>query len=112
MPGQRRSPQARDRSIGAQLRAMRVERARISLERAAELAGWSLATLSRTENGKRHITSEDVASLLTVYKIPVAEREVLIEAAKTTGLAGWWSRPCPASKPTWARWPPTSPPRT
>ncbi|GAA4421892.1 helix-turn-helix transcriptional regulator [Actinokineospora soli] len=74
---------------------MRVERARISLERAAELAGWSLATLSRTENGKRHITSEDVASLLTVYKIPVAEREVLIEAAKTTGLAGWWSRPLP-----------------
>lgn len=74
---------------------MRLERAGISLEKAAALAGWSLATLSRTENGKRHITSEDVASLLTVYQIPVAEREPLIDAAKTTGLAGWWSRPLP-----------------
>lgn len=95
MSGQRRTPQARDRSIGAQLRALRLERAGVSLEKAAALVGWSLATMSRTENGKRHITSEDVASLLTVYQIPVAEREPLIEAAKTTPQAGWWSRPLP-----------------
>lgn len=95
MSGQRKTPQARDRSIGAQLRALRVERAGISLEQAAALAGWSLATMSRTENGKRHITSEDVASLLTVYQIPVVEREPLVEAAKTMPQAGWWSRPLP-----------------
>jgi hypothetical protein len=47
----RTDPRARDRIIGAKLRAIRTQRAKISLERAAELSGWALSRLSRTERG-------------------------------------------------------------
>ncbi|SDD43684.1 hypothetical protein SAMN05216174_11150 [Actinokineospora iranica] len=58
--------------------------------------GWSTATLSRTETGKRHITSEDTAALLAIYGIPADQRNALVNAARATnGQAGWWSRPLP-----------------
>ncbi len=99
MSGQRKSPQARDRTIGAQLKAVRVEQTTLSLEAAARAIGWSAATLSRTENGKRHITSEDVATVLAIYGVPTAQREELIASARVGALAGWWSRPLPGVLP-------------
>ncbi|WP_424183286.1 helix-turn-helix domain-containing protein [Actinokineospora sp. G85] len=100
MSGQRKNPQARDRTIGAQLKAVRVEQTSLSLEAAARAIGWSMATLSRTENGKRHITSEEVAVVLTTYGVPVAQREELIESARSgVQAAGWWSRPLPGVLP-------------
>lgn len=99
MSGERKPSQARDRTLGAQLRAIRKEQTNYSLEQAAEAVGWSPSTLSRTENGKRHITSEDVAVLLTAYKVPASQREELIEAARATGQSGWWSRPLPGVLP-------------
>jgi transcriptional regulator with XRE-family HTH domain len=74
LAGKRKTPQARDRTIGAQLRAVRLEQTTLSLEAAAEVVGWSAATLSRTENGKRHISSEDVSAILAVYGVPVSGR--------------------------------------
>ncbi|OLR94556.1 helix-turn-helix domain-containing protein [Actinokineospora bangkokensis] len=100
MANQRRNPQARDRTIGAQLKAVRTQQRRWSLEAAAEAIGWSAATLSRTENGKRHITSEDVATVLAIYGVPTPQREELIAAAREGGTqAGWWSRPLPGVLP-------------
>ncbi len=77
-----------------------MEQTSLSLEAAAKALGWSAATLSRTENGKRHITSEDVAVVLTTYGVPVAQREELIESARSgVQAAGWWSRPLPGVLP-------------
>ncbi|GGS42599.1 helix-turn-helix domain-containing protein [Actinokineospora fastidiosa] len=92
MGGARKPSQARDRAIGALLRTIRTERTDLSLEQAAAAVGISTPTLSRTENGKRHITVEDVASLLTVYKVPYAERESICATVRAPNLSGWWSR--------------------
>ncbi|WP_424183385.1 helix-turn-helix domain-containing protein [Actinokineospora sp. G85] len=99
MSGQRKTPQARDRTIGAQLRAVRTEQTSLSLEAAATAIGWSAATLSRTENGKRHISSEDVSAVLAVYGVPASQRDELIESARAGAQAGWWSRPLPGVLP-------------
>jgi len=85
--------QSRDRIIGARLRAIRKERAALSLEAAAKVAQWAPARLSRTENGQRQVTIEEVATLLTAYKIPVAEREEVL-AQLHVGQA-WWDRGLP-----------------
>jgi uncharacterized protein DUF5753/helix-turn-helix protein/2-keto-3-deoxy-galactonokinase len=91
----RNDPRARDRIIGAKLRAIRTERAEISLERAAELAGWAPARLSRTERGLRNITTDEVATLLTAWQIPVAEREEVVAEIQAGSSSGWWDRPLP-----------------
>jgi Domain of unknown function (DUF5753)/Helix-turn-helix domain len=93
------APRARDRIIGAKLRAIRTQRARISLERAAELAGWAPARLSRTERGIRHITTDEVATLLTAWLIPVDEREQVVAEVQAGASSGWWDRPLPGIPP-------------
>jgi transcriptional regulator with XRE-family HTH domain len=95
MPNKRQPPRPRDRIVGARLRAIRKERTEHSLEAAAKLLGWGLATMSRTENGQRHITTEEVAMILTAYRIPSAEREDVIAEAKAENASGWWDRPLP-----------------
>jgi transcriptional regulator with XRE-family HTH domain len=95
MGGQRKTPRARDRVIGARLKAIRNERTNLSLEQAAALAQWSPATHSRIENGIRTISTEDVATLATIYKLTAAERDQLVEDAKAGETAGWWDSPLP-----------------
>lgn len=51
--------------------------------------------MSRTENGQRHISTEDVAMILTAYRIPSAEREEVIAEARAENASGWWDRPLP-----------------
>ena len=74
------------------MRAIRVERTKWSLERAAAEIGWSPPTLSRTENGKRRISSEEVATILAIYRVPRKLREQMIENARIGCQTGWWSR--------------------
>jgi transcriptional regulator with XRE-family HTH domain len=93
--GNRRPPQARDRALGAQLKTIRTQQTGLSLEAAAEELQWSSATMSRIENGKRHISAEDVASILAVYRVPVDQRDALVRRAKAIDEPGWWSRPLP-----------------
>jgi transcriptional regulator with XRE-family HTH domain len=93
--GDRRQPRPRNRRIGARLRAIRRQRTDLSLEGAAELLGWSPATLSRTENGNRDITSEEVATIVTAYQLPAADRAEIIQDARAEHSAGWWDRPLP-----------------
>lgn len=95
MSNTRRPPRPRDRIIGARLRAIRKERTNLSLEDAAKLLGWGLSTMSRIENGRRHISTEDVATILSFYKIPAVEREEVIAEAKAENAKGWWERPLP-----------------
>lgn len=95
MGGERRQPRPRNRRIGARLRAIRKERTNLSLEGAAALLGWSPSTLSRTENGVREVTSEEVATIVTAYQLPAPERAEIIEDARADNAAGWWDRPLP-----------------
>ncbi|MFC4854261.1 helix-turn-helix domain-containing protein [Actinophytocola glycyrrhizae] len=95
MSGARKGPRARDRIIGARLRAIRKERTTLSLEDAAALAQWSPSTMSRIETGKRHISPEDVATISTIYRLPPAQRQELIESARAGNASGWWDLPLP-----------------
>jgi hypothetical protein len=66
----------------------------LSLERAAEVAGWHGSKLSRTERGLRPVSIEDFATLVTAWGLPAKEREqVLAELAGSA--SGWWDRPIP-----------------
>jgi hypothetical protein len=95
VPNKRQPPRPRDRIVGARLRAIRKERTELSLEAAAKMLGWGLATMSRTENGQRHVSTEDVAMILAAYRIPAAEREDVIAEARAENASGWWDRPLP-----------------
>jgi transcriptional regulator with XRE-family HTH domain len=95
VPNKRQPPRPRDRIIGARLRAIRRERTELSLEAAAKVLGWGLATMSRIENGQRHISTEDVAMILTAYRVPSAVRKELIAEARAENASGWWDRPLP-----------------
>ena len=95
MGGQRKGPRARDRALGARLRAIRRERTKFSLEQAAELCGWSPSTMSRIETGKRHVSTEDIATFCTALGLPAALREELIDEARAGNSAGWWDSPLP-----------------
>jgi len=90
MGGERKGPRARDRIIGARLRAIRKEQTALSLEEAAALAQRSPSTMSRIETGKRHVSTEDVATICTIYELPVAQRDELIESARAGNSSGWW----------------------
>lgn len=95
VPTKRQAPRPRDRIIGARLRAIRKERTDLSLEAASKILGWGLATMSRMENGRCHITTEHVAMILTAYRIPYAEREDVIAEARAENVTGCWDRALP-----------------
>ncbi|MFC5290471.1 helix-turn-helix domain-containing protein [Actinokineospora guangxiensis] len=97
MSGKRKAPQARDRVLGAQLRALRLSHTDLGVEEAAQAAQVSSATMSRTENGKRHITVEDIAVLCTLYGVPSVQRSALVDAAQAPTQDGWWEGPLPGA---------------
>lgn len=98
MSGMRRPPQARDRMLGLHLRQHRVARG-LSLEAAAEEACMSAATMSRTESGKRHVTAEDVAALLALYRVAPERRTQLVSAARGGYRPIWWTERDPGWAP-------------
>jgi transcriptional regulator with XRE-family HTH domain len=99
MGGVRRPPQGRDRAIGAQLRAIRLKYTNLTAEQAAREMGWSPPSFSRTENGLRHIPSEDVAALMMMYRVPRELREEMIDNARIGCQTGWWSADIPGVYP-------------
>jgi transcriptional regulator with XRE-family HTH domain len=92
-------PVSRDRIIGARLRAIRNERTTLSLEQAAAEAQWSPSRLSRTERGLRQVTLEEVAVLLTAYRLPVSAREEILAEMRAGSSSGWWDRALPGVPP-------------
>jgi hypothetical protein len=78
----KKEPRARDRIIGARVRAIRTERVGLSLEKAAEKA-------------LRHVTIEEVATLLTAWQLPGGEREQVLDEIQVGSSSGWWDRPIP-----------------
>jgi transcriptional regulator with XRE-family HTH domain len=87
----KRSPGARERGLGLELRRIREERG-LGQREAADQLHWGKDRLSRIETGKQNITVEDVAQMLGAYGVDEDERESLLEAARSVDEPGWWER--------------------
>jgi transcriptional regulator with XRE-family HTH domain len=87
----KRSVTARTRGLGGELREAR-NKAGLSTREVAQQLGlrWSASTISRVENGKRKITSEDVSALCVLYRITGKERDKLLDLAREATQSGWW----------------------
>lgn len=86
----RKKPGVRARGLGAELGALRAK-TELSVTEVATRLDWSKSTLSRLENGKRNITTEEVASLLALYGVTGDARDRLIDMAKNHEEPGWWA---------------------
>jgi transcriptional regulator with XRE-family HTH domain len=69
------------RGLGLELMRLRKDR-KLSVHVVGERIGSSGSTISRIESGKREVTSEEVASILTVLEVVGVEREKLIDQAR------------------------------
>lgn len=88
----RRSPGARAKGIGAELRKLRTER-QLVLRAVADQLGWDKARLSRIENGHQNQTVEDVSALLVVYGITDdVDKERMFDAVRSVDEPGWWEK--------------------
>jgi transcriptional regulator with XRE-family HTH domain len=81
------SPTVRRRRLAAELRRLRGSR------RAAPVAkalGWSIAKISRYENGAGNFPIDEVAKLLEFYEVPESRRDQLLALAEDANQRGWW----------------------
>jgi len=85
----KRPATVRARGLGAELRELR-DAKKLTTREVAKHLGWSASTVSRTENGMRNISSEDVAALLVLYGVTGKERDRLLALARESDQPGWW----------------------
>ncbi|GAB3471833.1 helix-turn-helix domain-containing protein [Actinophytocola sediminis] len=90
----RKSPNAKTKGLGAQLRALR-KQAGVNIETAAAALGKSKQIVSRLETGHRSISPDEVAGLLALYRVVGPRREQLLAQARTLDDPGWWELPMP-----------------
>lgn len=95
MPQRKRKPRPRDLIWGARLRAIRRERLGLSIDPAAEKAGWQTSKLSYTERGLREVSIQDVSILLTAWDLDPAERDAILDEMAKGSTSGLWDRPIP-----------------
>ena len=85
----KRPATVRARGLGADRRELR-DAKKLTTREVAKHLGWSASTVSRTENGMRNISSEDVAALLVLYGVTGKERDRLLTLARESDQPGWW----------------------
>jgi transcriptional regulator with XRE-family HTH domain len=86
---ERRVPSVRGRQLARELRGLRAGTGLTGEQVAAEL-GWSSAKVSRIETARTPITPSDLRRLLSVYEVPEAMAERLLNLARTARERGWW----------------------
>lgn len=85
-----RSPTLRRRELGAQLRALRLERG-FTVEQVAEKLLCSPSKVSRMETGQRGATLRDVRDLCRIYELTnQAQIERLMELVREGKQQAWW----------------------
>ncbi len=85
-----RSPTLRRRELGAQLRALRLERG-LTVEQVAEKLLCSPSKVSRMETGQRGATLRDVRDLCRIYELTnQAQIERLMELVREGKQQAWW----------------------
>ncbi|SHF40101.1 helix-turn-helix domain-containing protein [Streptoalloteichus hindustanus] len=85
------TPTVRARQVGAELRRLR-EAAGYTAAQVAGYLDMSPSKVSRLENGRRGIQVEDVAALLTLYRVNRPTRSDLLNLCRGSGERGWWQR--------------------
>jgi transcriptional regulator with XRE-family HTH domain len=85
----KRPATVRARGLGAELRELR-DASELTTREVAKRLGWSASSVSRTENGLRNVSSEDVATLLVLYGVTGEERDRLLTLARESNQPGWW----------------------
>ncbi|WP_433267985.1 helix-turn-helix domain-containing protein [Actinosynnema sp. CS-041913] len=96
----RKAAGAHERALGAELRGIReAARPKLTVTAAAERLGWSKSMLSNLENGKRKISTEEVAALLGIYEVTGDRRDHLLERARGGHGPGLWERALPGVPP-------------
>ena len=85
-----RSPTLRRRELGAQLRALRLERG-LTVEQVADKLLCSPSKVSRMETGQRGATLRDVRDLCRIYGLTdAAQIERLTELVREAKQQAWW----------------------
>lgn len=85
----RRSPGAKAKGLGAELRGLRLS-ADMTIVQAAGALGLSKQAVSRLETGKRNIAPNEVAGLCALYGVTGTRRDHLLTMARTLDEPGWW----------------------
>lgn len=70
------------RGVGLELYRLRKDTTELNVHQVGDALGTSGSTISRIESGKREVSVEEVASILTVLGVKGVEREKLIEQAR------------------------------
>jgi transcriptional regulator with XRE-family HTH domain len=83
------SPTVRRRRLAAELKRLRGSRRAASV---ATTLGWSIAKISRYENGAGNFPVEEIARLLEFYEIPEPRRSRLLGLAEDANKPGWWDQ--------------------
>lgn len=84
----RRPPGPKVAGLGAELRTVR-KRLSMTMAEVAERLGWSEATMSRLETGRRSIDTEDVSAVLAIYGVTGTDRDRLMAMARTPDEPNW-----------------------
>lgn len=87
MPGS--SPTVRRRELGAQLRALRIEKG-WTVEQVAEELLVSPSKVSRLETGQRGASARDIRDLSTLYGLDDEQQQRLADLARAGKQHAWW----------------------
>lgn len=79
----------RQRKLASELRRFR-EVALLTADEVAQRLGWSASKVSRVENARIRLRSDDVEQLLNLYEVPVEQRAELLELAGMPSRKRWW----------------------
>ncbi|KOG56196.1 DNA-binding protein [Streptomyces griseoflavus] len=85
----RKSPTARQRRVGTELRKMR-EHAGLTLAEAATLLGTDRTTISNTESGRFGVSRERVRAWASHYACPDASYIDALASMAEERISGWW----------------------
>ena len=85
----RRSPTARRRRLGIELRRLR-EAADLTIDQVAEALECSDSKVSRIETGRVSATPRDVRDMLALYQVDDEQRDALVQIAREARQKGWW----------------------
>jgi transcriptional regulator with XRE-family HTH domain len=85
-----RSPKARRRRLGLELRQLR-ENANLTIEQVAVRLEVSDSKISRIENGQVSATPRDVRDMAALYGVTGQRMENLMQLARETREKAWWT---------------------
>jgi transcriptional regulator with XRE-family HTH domain len=83
------SPTVRRRRLAAELRRLRGSRTAAPV---AKALGWSIAKISRYENGAGNFPIDEIARLLEFYEVPKSRLSKLLALAEDANQSGWWEQ--------------------